>query len=153
MGSEAAATHDRREALDMTPEDARAFAEEWVEAWNAHDLERILGHFTEDITFSSPVAATIVPGSGGVIRGKAALREYWREGLRLIPDLRFEIKGIYLGVGTIVINYRNQKGGLVNEVLSLDGDLVARGYGTYLDENVATTQSALAPSPAPHGGR
>jgi ketosteroid isomerase-like protein len=118
----------------MRPEDVRAFAEEWVQAWNSHDLERVLSHFTEDATFTSPVAATIVPGSHGVIRGKAALREYWREGLRLIPDLRFETEGIYLGVGTIVINYRNQKGNLVNEVLSFRGDLVARGYGTYLDE-------------------
>jgi ketosteroid isomerase-like protein len=127
----------------MTPQDARAFADEWVEAWNSHDLERILGHFTEDIIFTSPVATAIVPGSGGVIRGKAALREYWREGLRLIPDLRFEIKGLYLGVGTIVINYLNQKGGLVSEVLSFEGDLVARGYGTYLDEGVATDAAGI----------
>ena len=32
----------------------------------------------------------------------------------------------------VVINYRNQRGGLVNEVLIFDGDLVREGHGTYL---------------------
>ncbi len=35
----------------------------------------------------------------------------------------------------MVINYANQKGGLVNEVLIFDGPLVAEGYGTYLGED------------------
>ncbi len=70
-----------------------------------------------------------------MITGKAGLREYWREGLRRIPDLRFELVGTYVGVDTIVINYRNQNGGLVSEVLEFDGPLVVEGYGTYLGED------------------
>ena len=91
----------------------------------------MLSHFSDDVVFTSPVAAQLVAGSRGFIRGKAALREYWREGLRLIPDLHFEVLGVYLGVGTVVINYKNQKGGLVNEVLIFD-HLVKEGHGTYL---------------------
>ena len=70
--------------------------------------------------------------SDGVIRGKAALRAYWAEGLRHIPDLHFEVVAVYVGVHTLVINYRNQLGRLVNEVLIFDGSLVAQGHGTYL---------------------
>jgi hypothetical protein len=33
----------------------------------------------------------------------------------------------------LVINYRNERGRLVNEVLEFDGDRVRRGHGTYLD--------------------
>jgi ketosteroid isomerase-like protein len=54
----------------MTPEGAKAFAAEWVEAWNSHDLERIVGHFTDDVTFSSPLATQIIPGSEGVSRAR-----------------------------------------------------------------------------------
>ncbi|MDQ0382257.1 hypothetical protein [Amycolatopsis thermophila] len=54
---------------------------------------------------------------------------------RRIPDLAFEVVGVYTGAGTLVINYRNQKGGLVNEVLHFDGDLVREGHGTYLGED------------------
>jgi hypothetical protein len=67
------------------------------------------------------VAARIVEGCDGVVRGKSALRNYWRDGLSRIPALRFELLGVYVGVDTIVINYRNQHGGLVSEVLRFDG--------------------------------
>jgi ketosteroid isomerase-like protein len=116
--------------MDMT--EAQEFAAAWLEAWNEQDLDRVLGHFTDDVVFSSPIAAQLVPGSEGVIHGKAALRRYWSEGLRLIPDLHFEVVGVYLGIDILVINYRNQKGNLVNEVLAFDGPLVRWGHGTYL---------------------
>jgi hypothetical protein len=41
------------------------------------------------------------------------------------------VLGVYIGVDTLVINYRNQKGGLVNEVLIFEGPLVREGHGTY----------------------
>jgi hypothetical protein len=94
----------------------------------------ILSHFGDDATFSSPVVTRIVPDSEGVIQGKAALRDYWREGLRRIPNLRFEIEGVYVGVEALVINYRNQDDRLVCEVLFLDGMLVTNGLGAYLDD-------------------
>lgn len=128
----------------MNREFVRDFVEGWVEAWNAHDLDALLDHFADDVTFTSPVAAQLLDESDGVIRGKAALREYWTEGLRRIPDLRFEVVGAYVGVRTLVIQYRNQKGGLVNEVLTFDGPLVVEGHGTYLeaDSNPAGAVSA-----------
>jgi hypothetical protein len=114
---------------------AEAFVDSWVQGWNAHDLEQVLGHFADDVVFTSPVAAQLLEGSDGVIRGKAALRGYWSEGLRRIPDLRFDLLGVYVGLSTLVINYRNQKGGLVNEVLTFDGQLVTHGHGTYLSSD------------------
>jgi len=107
----------------------------WLDAWNAHDVESVLAHFDEDVTFASPVAARILDGSDGVVRGKAALRAYWREGLRRIPELRFDLVGIYVGIDTIVINYRNQSGGLVSEVLKFDGPVIVEGHATYLDDS------------------
>jgi hypothetical protein len=109
------------------------FAQAWVDAWNAHDVEAVLAHFHDDVVFTSPVAERVVPDSGGVVRGKAALRDYWTRALAQLPDLRFEIVAVYRGVSSIVINYRNHRGQLVNEVLLFDGDLVREGHGTYLD--------------------
>ncbi|WP_084216582.1 nuclear transport factor 2 family protein [Pseudonocardia spinosispora] len=122
--------------------DAAEFVEQWVKHWNAHDLEALLEHFAPRVTFTSPVAARVLSGSDGVIRGKDALREYWATGLRLIPDLRFEVVASYVGINTLVINYRNQKGNLVNEVLIFDGPLVVEGHGTYQlgDDNPSGAQ-------------
>lgn len=108
------------------------FAQDWVDAWNRHDVEAVLAHFHDDVVFTSPVAAQVVPDSGGVIRGKSALRDYWVSALAQLPDLHFEVVGVYLGVSSLVINYRNHRGKLVNEVLIFDGDLVREGHGTYL---------------------
>jgi hypothetical protein len=66
------------------------------------------------------------------VRGKAALREYWHTAIKAIPNLHFDIVGVYEGASVLVINYRNQGGTLVNEVLEFDGGLVRRGHGTYL---------------------
>jgi ketosteroid isomerase-like protein len=111
---------------------AQRFATEWLNAWNEHDLEAILSHFSDDVVFTSPIAQRIVEGSDGVIRGHDQLRAYWSEGLRLNPDLHFEIEDLYLGVETLVINYRNRSGGLVNEVLTFRDRLVIEGHATYL---------------------
>jgi hypothetical protein len=115
----------------MDHTEAQAFAEQWARNWNAHDVDALLAHFTDDVVFTSPVAVRLV-GGDGVIRGKEALRSYWSGALKLIPDLRFEVLGVYAGVSTVVINYRNQVGGVVSEVLSFDGPLVKEGHGTYL---------------------
>ena len=114
--------------------DATTFSEQWVSAWNAHDVEAVLAHFRDDVVFTSPVAARVLPDSGGVVRGKDDLRHYWTTALNLLPDLHFELIGTYRGESTLVINYRNHRGELVNEVLTFDADgLVREGHGTYLD--------------------
>jgi hypothetical protein len=118
----------------MPTPDPNDYADQWVRAWNAHDIEAVLDHFSDDVLFTSPVAARVVPESGGVLRGKAALRDYWTAALAKLPDLQFEVVGVYRGESTLVINYRNHRGQMVNEVLTFDADgLVREGHGTYLD--------------------
>ncbi|GIG00198.1 nuclear transport factor 2 family protein [Catellatospora citrea] len=115
--------------------DATEFSGRWVAAWNALDVEAVLAHFHDDVVFSSPLAAQLFPETGGVVRGKEALRAYWGEGVKRVPDLHFTVDAVYAGVDAIVINYRNQRGGLVNEVLVFDGDLVRSGHATYLRQD------------------
>jgi hypothetical protein len=115
----------------MNETEAQEFARTWLAAWNARDLDAVLAHFADDVTFSSPMARRLVGGSEGVIRGKDALRAYWQRGLDAFPDLRFELLGVYLGIEELVLNYRNQNGGLVNEVLRFEYGLVVEGFGTY----------------------
>lgn len=118
--------------------EAERFADQWVAAWNAHDLDAVLSHFTDDAVFTSPVAARILPETDGILRGKDAIRRYWAVGLEKIPDLHFEVIHVYTGLDTIVLNYRNQTGALVNEVLRVGEEgLVVRGDGTYLAADAA----------------
>lgn len=112
--------------------DPTAFSQEWVEAWNSHDVERVLAHFSDDVEFSSPVAKKLLPDTLGFIRGKDQLRQYWTRALEKMPNLKFEVVAVYTGVSTIVITYRNHLGNTVNEVLIFSDELVVKGHGTYL---------------------
>ena len=76
----------------MTHDDARARAAEWARAWNARDIETVLAHFTDDVTFLSPIAAEVV--GTPELRGKPALRAYWEQGLRGIARLHFTIERV-----------------------------------------------------------
>lgn len=123
----------------MNAEFAQTFVQRWLDAWNRHDLEAVLELFADEVTFTSPRAAQIVPESGGVVRGKSALREYWKGGLERNPNLRFELVGMYVGVNALTINFLHHPGALANEVLIFDGQLVVAGYGTYLSEEPTST--------------
>jgi ketosteroid isomerase-like protein len=112
--------------------DAIAFSQRWVQAWNAHDVEAVLRHFHDDVVFTSPVATKLLPETGGVIRGKPALRRYWTLAVDRVPDLRFVVESVYQGIDTVVIAYRNQNDGLVSEVLRFSDNLVIEGHGTYV---------------------
>lgn len=111
--------------------DSYAFARIWAEAWNAHDLDSILALFADTVIFTSPLAARLVPDSAGVVRGKAALRDYWSAGLAMAPQLHLEINWVMQGVDLIVIGFRNEQGVDRCEVLRFRDGLVIEGHGTY----------------------
>ena len=86
---------------------ARQFGEDWVNAWNSHDLEKILAHYDDEVELTSPIALKLLNNDDGVVRGKAALRAYFLIGIQAYPDLRFELLNVFWGVETIVLYYGN----------------------------------------------
>lgn len=116
----------------LTLEAAQHFAQEWIDAWNAHDLERILAHYAADVVLISPMAAKLLPESGGQISGIAALRKYFAQGLAAFPRLRFKLLDISAGPGTLVLLYRNHSGVTVSEFMEIDSACkVKRVLATY----------------------
>ncbi|PSR56361.1 nuclear transport factor 2 family protein [Adhaeribacter arboris] len=91
----------------MTEEFAKHFAAEWVASWNSHDLDRILEHYTNDFSITTPMALKIIPESNGVVAGKNKVRAYWEQGLKLIPNLHFEMIDVLVGMNGLTIYYRN----------------------------------------------
>jgi hypothetical protein len=89
---------------------ARAFAAEWIDAWNAHDLDRVLVSHADDFEMRSPLIVTIAGEPSGCLKGKAAVRAYWRKGLQLLPDLHFELVSILAGVEGLTLMYRGHRG-------------------------------------------
>jgi ketosteroid isomerase-like protein len=104
----------------VTPETARRVAAAWVDAWNAHDLERILSHYADDVVFTSPVAVRRMNLPDGTVRGKGQLRAYFGQGLRAQPQIRFDLEDVLVGVDSVALVYRNQRGQRVVEVMHLN---------------------------------
>src|SRR3954471_11372357 len=92
----------------------------WYAAWNAHDLDQILAHYAEDIRFYSPFATALVPGSQGLIEGRAALRAYFSTALAKYPDLRFEPLETFTGAGSTLLRYRSVAGKTAAEMFVVD---------------------------------
>ena len=96
---------------------AKEFAKEWIAAWNAHDLERILSHYTDDFEMSSPLIIGLMNEPSGTLAGKENVRRYWQKGLEQNPQLHFELSDILIGANSLTILYRNHKKIQVAEVL------------------------------------
>ena len=101
---------------------AHAFAEHWVAAWNAHDLERILAHYSEAVELVSPVVVQLLGVADGTVRGKSALRGYFARGLEAFPQLRFTLERVAWGVRSVVLLYANQRGTRTAEFMELAPD-------------------------------
>ena len=104
----------------ITDEQAATFGREWVEAWNAHDLDRILAHYHPDVEFRSPFVAKIAGEPSGLLKGVAALRPYFAEALKKFPDLRFTDLRAHAGVSSITLTYRSVMNLYAAEVMVLD---------------------------------
>ena len=60
------------------------------------------------------------------------MRAYWQEGLRRLPDLHFTLESVFVGVQTVAIAYRNERGRSALEMLVLDDDgLANQGWALY----------------------
>lgn len=92
----------------ITKEFAQHFTDEWINAWNSHDLDRILSHYSEDFTIETPMAVVLFPESKGIVKGKTEVRKYWQIGLDKIPDLKFELIDVLAGLNGITIYYVNK---------------------------------------------
>jgi ketosteroid isomerase-like protein len=90
--------------------DPQGFAEAWVAAWNAHDLEAVLSHYAEAIVFVSPNSTRFTGDPTGRVEGKAALRDYWAKALT-VGGLTFTLRGVYAGPDGVAIRYLSSRTG------------------------------------------
>lgn len=110
---------------------AEKFAKEWIEAWNAHDLELVLSHYSEDFVMSSPYIVRIAGVDSGTLKGKDDIRAYWAAALEKMPTLTFELVKVLTGVDSVTIYYRGVRG-MAAEVFFIGADhLVHRASAHY----------------------
>jgi SnoaL-like domain len=110
---------------------AEHFANDWIETWNSHDLDRILSHYSDDFEMSSPLIAQIVGEPSGTLIGKQLVGSYWAKALALIPDLHFELVMTLVGVNSITIYYRGARAMAAEVFLFNDAGKVIKAFAHY----------------------
>ena len=106
----------------LTEIEGHKLAKHWVAAWNSHDLDEIMSHYAANIVLVSPVAVKLLHDASGTVRGKDALRIYFRRGLEAYPNLKFELLDVMWGISSVVLYYINQKGTKTGEFMEVDAN-------------------------------
>ncbi len=106
----------------LIEEEVRDFATHWIHAWNSHDLDEIMSHYAEEVVLVSPTAVNILNDPSGMVKGKDALMAYFKRGLEVYPNLKFELVDVMWGLSSVVLYYVNQKGTKTGEYMELDSN-------------------------------
>lgn len=106
----------------MTRDSAEQLAVAWMDAWNGHDLDRILSHYADDVEFTSPFVRRVLGSEEATLRGVEALRDYFGRALTAFPELRFELYQVLVGANSVVLYYRSVRDLFAAETMELDGE-------------------------------
>jgi uncharacterized protein (TIGR02246 family) len=116
--------------------------EEWLAAWNAHDVEGVGAHFAADAEFVSPSVLAMGFDPHGVLRGRAAIAAQARAAFARYPKLRFEIETVLEYGNHVLVLYRKhgvfaENPGLTVEVFEVEGGHIRRSTVYWGVEEVA----------------
>src|SRR5271166_1686647 len=127
-----ASTRASRTGMTYTVAKASEFAASWIEAWNSHDLDRILALYSEDAVYSSSLVRSIGGGHSDSIRGHLALRTYFSAVLRKFPSLRVRLRAVYAGHEALILLCDSANGLVESEKMTLNGrSQIARAWVYY----------------------
>jgi hypothetical protein len=114
----------------MKAEELNAIASAWFEAFNAHDLERLLSLYDDQAEHYSPKLKVRQPETDGLIKGKASLRAWWQDAFQRLPSLHYEIVRLTPLDNRVFMEYVRHVLGeadlYVGEMLEINNQLIIR---------------------------
>ncbi len=118
---------------NQAPENLAALGRDWVAAWNARDLDRVLTLYDDDFEMTSEVIIRLGLAASGTLRGKSTIRQYWQKALTLLPDLHFDLIDTFVSPDSVVVFYQNERGMKICEYLRVGADgRIVQGSANHL---------------------
>lgn len=109
----------------MNEQALKDFSNQWINAWNSHDINKIIEHYAEEVVFHSPYISLLKFNAQGVITNRSDLKRYFEIGLNAYPNLEFKLHNCFIGINSIVIYYTSVNGTLAAEMFTLNNHLKA----------------------------
>ncbi len=75
---------------DRDPAVLRAIAECWLHAFEHRELDALLALYADGATHTSPKIRARHPETGGLLRGKDAMRAWWQDSFDRLPAMKYE---------------------------------------------------------------
>jgi limonene-1,2-epoxide hydrolase len=106
----------------------KTIAIEWFKAFNEHHLENLLSLYDDHAEHYSPKLKIRMPETLGLIRGKAALRNWWQDAFDRLPSLRYGVVKLTADKEQVFMEYIRHVDGeedlRVGEVLEIKNGLI-----------------------------
>jgi ketosteroid isomerase-like protein len=106
----------------------RAIAEHWLDCFARRDLDGLLGLYADDAVHSSPKIRTRHPDTGGLLRGKVAMRAWWQDSFDRLPTMRYTPTTFTADDRRVVMEYMRHVDGEadypVAEILDIEGNRI-----------------------------
>ena len=103
-------------------------AQQWFNAFNAHNLEQLLTLYNDNAQHYSPKLKIRQPETNGLIKGKDALRAWWKDSFERLPSLKYIPTRFIANDTSVFMEYTRQVNGeenmTVGEVLEIKDGLI-----------------------------
>lgn len=114
----------------MSAEKNLSIAMLWFEAFNAHNLEKLLSLYDDEAQHFSPKLKVRHPETQGLVSGKEALRTWWHDAFDRLPSLHYKVTSLTSNSDRVFMEYirtvENEEEMLVAEVLEIkEGKIIA----------------------------
>ncbi len=102
----------------------------WFEAFNSHNLEKLLSLYDDEAQHFSPKLKIRRPETFGLVTGKDALRSWWKDAFDRLPSLHYKITSLTSNTNRVFMEYIrtvvDEEQMLVAEVLEIkEGKIIA----------------------------
>ena len=112
----------------MSAQQNKQIALKWFEAFNEHNLEKLLSLYHNEAEHFSPKLKIRMPETNGLIKGKSALREWWKDSFERLPSLKYEVIKLTADDEQVFMEYKRHVSGEeilnVGEVLEIKNNLI-----------------------------
>jgi limonene-1,2-epoxide hydrolase len=100
----------------------------WFEAFNAHDLDKLLSLYDENASHYSPKLKIKHPETNGLITGQKELRTWWQEAFDRLPTLQYKVTSLTANNDRVFMEYvrkvNHEIDMLVAEVLEINEGVI-----------------------------
>jgi limonene-1,2-epoxide hydrolase len=112
----------------MSAEPNKRIAQTWFDAFNEHNLEKLLALYHDAAQHYSPKLKIRQPETAGLIKGKNSLRAWWQDAFDRLPSLRYEVVTLTADTEQVFMEYIRHVSGeedlRVGEVLQIENGLI-----------------------------